>query len=317
MYNPIQPAGPHRFGHYQYPPVLIPMLSWLPDHSPLGVQRSLLLLGSVGLVAFGVGVARMGRWPLWPAAPLVMGTYIVLTAATVPGEGNLEPFLPGIVALGLCAPWGVSLLVLAAALKVAPGWAVFVLAARSRRDALLAVSATLLILLAVALTIGPDRLWAESVTWIRDIAPSPAQGQYESGHWAWGGPDRPLAAFLLQGNLSPVFAPLYLLGDPYPHELPGWARFYLTAASTGVPLFVAWRTQRLEPRAQAAVVLAAAVLCAPIFRLGYLPMLMPAAVILWRGHERGAAVSAGGTRVRSDNPVRRDQSRPRGVAGVP
>jgi hypothetical protein len=309
MYDPLPPPGPHRQGrHYLYPPVFAAMLTWLPDRSGLGIQHTFVALEGVGLLLFAFGLARIARWRYWPAVPLIMATTIATFGTLSPGEGGLGPLLAGIVVAGLAFSWGLPLLVLAAALKVTPAWAVLVLVARSPRRALpVAVLASALILAAVVATIGPGTLLAESLVWATRVAPTLAQGQYDAGVWAWSDRNLPAAAFLLQGNLSPVFAPLYLLGDPYPHELPGWARTYLTAASTGIPLIVAWRTRRLEPRAQAAVVLAAAVLCAPIFRLGYLPLLAPALVLVAPGRRplrRGFLHAPGDAHGRSPTPDR-------------
>jgi hypothetical protein len=123
-------------------------------------------------------------------------------------------FGSGLVAVGLAlaSPFAVPLLALAAAFKVTPAWAALTLAIREPRRALLPLLATTAVIAAAAaITIGPGTFALATVTWLRDVAPTLSQGQFTSGTFTVGGVERPLVTFLVQGNLSPVFAPLHML----------------------------------------------------------------------------------------------------------
>lgn len=299
MYEPLPPRGPHRMGpHYLYPPILAPLLSWGPDDDSRFVQQTAYVLSLIGIVLFVIGVSRFARVPVLIVSPIAL-----LLAMKLPpviwtlDSANISVFVSGCVAAGLAlaVPRGVPLLTLAAALKVTPMWAVFTLAFREPRRAMTPLIVTTAVLAAAAMiTIGPVAFLEATRTWLHDVAPTLSQGQFTSGYFTVGDVERPLVTFLVQGNVSPVFAPLYLLGDPFPGELPGWARAYLTIAGIAIPLVVAWITRRLVPAEQAAVVLAAATLAAPILRLSYLPLVLPAIIVGVRGwirRRRSAASS--------------------------
>jgi hypothetical protein len=284
MYDPLPPSGPHRTGpYYLYPPILAPLLSWGPDGDLRAVQRIAYVLAILGLVLLVMGIARLAGGPVLIVSPILLFLLMKLKPVIwTLDSANVSLFVSGLVAAGLAfaTPFAVPLLTLAAALKVTPAWAALTLAIREPRRALLPLLVTTAALTGAAVfTIGTGPFLDATFTWLRNVAPTLSQGQFASGTFTVGGVERPLVTFLVQGNLSPIFAPLFLLGDPYPGELPGWASFYLTVASIALPLAVAWWTRRSAPRDQAAFVLAAATLASPIFRLAYVTLLLPAAAI--------------------------------------
>jgi hypothetical protein len=298
MYDPLPHPGPHRWACgpgcatdtlYLYPPVVAPLFSLVSDGAdPRTLNGPVFLAAMVGLVMFAICVGVLaglrGAWLVTFASGLILWGIWLDPLAWYVNSGNIQPLLWGIVAGAavLPIPLGVALLTFGGAIKVVPGWGAIVLVVRAPREALIPLVVVATAVLAATVTvIGPTRFAAEVGIWVGDVAPTLAQGQFIVGSLLDGSLVRTI---MLHGNLSPVFAPLYLSGDPYPNELPGLAKAYLTLASVGIPLFVAWRTRSFEARKHAVVVLAAAVLAAPIFRLGYLPLVVPGAVVLWKRH---------------------------------
>jgi hypothetical protein len=297
MYDPLPPPGPHRFGqHYLYPPLFAVVLSWLPQPTPLAVQRVLYVLGIAGIFAMGLGLAILARWPRVRGALAVVAFTVLLPPLVhALDAANLAPAVWGLAALGVALPSaiGASLLVLGAATKIVPAWPLLVLLVRIPGRTVPAALVTVAVCaIAVILTLGPARMVAETATWIEHVVPTLGQGQFVTPPYALR--DGSLSGFwsvVIHANFSPVFAPLRLFGDPYPGELGAAARLYLAAMSLGFPAVGAYATRRRATMEQAAIVLALATLASPILRITSVPFLFPATVVLLRGRWRNTAGS--------------------------
>jgi hypothetical protein len=279
MYEPLPPTGPHRIGNYYlYPPPLGALVSLLPRMSAGSFSALVLLANIAGVWAFAWALARLAR------IPLLTGTLLAaLVLLLMPGLsetiaiGNVDPVVFGLVGLGLAVPplAAATLIGAAAALKVTPIWALGVLVVREGKGAWLGAGLVILACLIVTiLAVGPAGFVAESLLWARRIAPTLSQGQFETLPITVN--DEVRSGWLVNGNISLAFAPLRLLIGPPPlgESIPTWARLYLSVVQFGVPALVAFLTRRRPPRVQAAWVIAAATLAAPIMRGGYVPILL-------------------------------------------
>jgi hypothetical protein len=279
MYEPLPPTGPHRIGNYYlYPPPLGALVSLLPRMTSETFATLVLVANIAGVWAFAWALACLARLPL--AAGTLLAALVLLF---MPGLretiaiGNVDPVVFGLVGLGLAVPplASASLLGAGAALKVTPIWALGVVAVREGKQAWLGAGLIVLACLIVTmLAVGPAGLVGESLLWARRIAPTLSQGQFETLPIMVEGQVQ--SGWLVNGNISPAFAPLRLLIQPPPpgESIPTWARIYLSTVQFGVPALVAFLTRRRPPRAQAAWVIAAATLAAPIMRGGYVPILL-------------------------------------------
>jgi hypothetical protein len=119
---------------------------------------------------------------------------------------------------------------------------------------------------------GPTGYLAELATWLNDVGPTLSQGQFNVVSVSSGSI---IDAWMINGNISIPFVLVRILtDDPGPGVLiPVWARIYLTVVQFGVPFLTVYLTRDRPSAEQAAMVLTAAVLAAPILRGGYLPLL--------------------------------------------
>lgn len=285
MYEPLPPEGPHRVGNYYlYPPPLGALVGLLPATDPDVFQTLVLIANVIAVWIFAWVLARLARLPslhgtLFVAALLLMMPGLPETIAI----GNIDPIVFALVGLGIVLPatTAAASLTAGAALKVTPVWALGVLLARLRPSWPGAAAVAMACLLIVALATGVDGLIAESLLWARRIAPTLSQGQFEVLPMVAGGEVR--SGWLLNGNISPAFLPVRLLVEQPPpgQDIPAWARMYLSIVQFGVPALTAWLTRHRSVREQAAWVISAATLAAPIMRGGYLPvlLLLPALLI--------------------------------------
>jgi hypothetical protein len=277
IYEPAPPPGPHEFHGewpYLYPPPLAALLSWLPDTSYRGFDRGWLLLN---LVAFWVAAAALGRiangrWSAAATGRWGAALFFLPGAVLAIHFGNIDLVILALVALGLALPASAGFsLGLAAAFKVTPVWPLLALALRRPRRTLPGLAAAVALLGGACLLVfGWGGSVALSAQWVTDVMPAVSQGQF------WGESLDRLRAGSLSPvhylyNLSPSFLPVQLavLSGAWDYEggpLPGPVRAYLAAVAIGAPLAAAWLTRRRSPEVQAAIVLAAALLAAPIVR---------------------------------------------------
>ena len=277
LYEPLPPPGPHIVGiypYYLYPPPFASLLSLVPLDE-VANYRLMLVLATIGIGALSFGVGR-----LWQLDPRIIAGLLLAFPGSVGlvMTGNIQSLVDGMAVAALVLPAGTAtlLLVSATALKVTPMWALVVVVVRSRTwVTLLCASAAWAAVMIAALGIGPAI--EACLVWIRDVAPTLAQGQFLAGE-SW-----------LQWNVSPVFAPLHVL-DPWSEgrTLPVWARAYLSAVQLGVPLATLWSTRRLPWQEQAGWVIVGATLAAPILRPGYFPVLLLVPALLHRAARRRA-----------------------------
>lgn len=269
MYDPLPPPGPNYFtgdAHYLNPPPLAAVLAVLPVDRD-ATYNLMVALASLGALMLAWGVGRLAGWDWRIVAGLLYAWPYGLVLV-----GNVQPLVNGIVALSLtmAPPLAAFLLASGVAIKVQPFWALGIVLVRTRAWGG-ALAAVLLWGGLAAAELGVVGLLEECGTWLAHVAPTLAQGQMETGNFA-------------QTNISPAFAPLYLLA-PWPHgvELPAWARAYLAAVQLGAPALTIYLTRRFPWNVQAGWVLVAATLSAPILRAGYLPILLLAPALWWRG----------------------------------
>lgn len=296
MYEPLPPTGPHRVGNYYlYPPPLASLVAVLPPMRPGTFQTLILAANITALWVFAWALSRLARIPAQWGTPLA-----ALLLMFLPGLmetiaiGNIDPIVFALVAIGLVLAPGPAAASLAAgaALKVTPAWPLGVLLVRLDRRAWLGAGvAASVCILVVVLAVGAGGLIDESLLWARRIAPTLSQGQFEVLPIVAGG--EPRSGWMVNGNISPAFLPVRLLVDqPPPNvDIPLAARLYLSIVQFGVPALTVFLTRKRPPREQAAWVIAAATLAAPIMRGGYLPVLLVVPAILL-GQRREAAAAA-------------------------
>ena len=276
-YDPLPPPGPHRYGPrwYLYPPPLAAALS-LAHLDRASTYTLMVTLGAAACLLFGWAAARLAGWStIWPML-LVSGVLLVFPGSLeLVVTGNMQALVDALVMSALVLPGTAAavLLVLAASLKVTPFWAAAIVMVRGGSKALVAgVLAVAIVLVITIAALGFHGSLTASRVWLTQVAPTLSQGQFDSdGGWAYW-------------NFSPVFAPVMFLVEhpPVGESIPTGARVYLTAMQLLVPLLTIWITRRLPWREQAAWVVVAATLSAPILRLGYMPILLIAPALWWR-----------------------------------
>lgn len=284
-YFTIPPPGPHTAGEfYLYPPPFAALLA-LTGLSYEALYRVLTVAAVLGFLALAWATARLtGRG--WRAAFVVWGAIGFYTPAyAIIWMGNVQSWVQGLAALALLAsPLAAgALLAFGGVVKVTPAWALFVVLARERRGWAGAGAALVASAIVTVFALGLGGTIDACLTWVRDVGPTLAQGQFSRG-----------PGWVHTWNISPTFAPLYLLvRDPGAgNELPGWARLYLTTMQLAGPLAAAWLTRGLDWRGQAGWVLVAATITAPILRPGFLPVLLLVPALLLRQRSRTVAGSA-------------------------
>jgi hypothetical protein len=287
IYDPIPPPGPNRFiTGYIYPPFYVSLLYLLGD--PI---RANLIGMALGVAALAWGVARASGISLGRIAAFTLLSIYPLIAMAF---GSVTPIVYGLCAAAFVVPAniGAFMLAIAAGIKVTPLWPLAILVVRERAWKGTAAAAVVGVGVCV-IVLGFQGLLTELDIYIRHVVPMLAQGQFISNELTVGSIEGgPLLFWATARNISPTFAPLYWLVEDHTGALPTWASTYLTVTSTAIPLAVVWLTRKRSWREQAAWVLAAAVVCSPIFRTLYFPFLFPAVAFWWRNR---AAPPASGT----------------------
>lgn len=290
MYDAPLSAGPHTPADgvhlpYVYPPFLAATLSLLPGMEPQAFARLWMVALFLAFCGLAACLARIASGGVTLYRTLAWGIVLALLTSVTGslGLGQADVLIWAFVGLAFAAPALAGFgLAAAGLLKLYAFWGI--VAAVFRRDwgtvrwAAATVAGALLI---GAIALGPVRFASECTTWLLDVFPTLAQGQFETARLAGGAlqwiTDRPVPL----ANLSPTLLPLRALG--LGHEaLPGWARVYLLAASVGMPLLVAWRARRWPAERHYLATLAAALLFAPICRPAYLIALLPGAALAYR-----------------------------------
>ena len=266
---------------YNYPPPLGAALQPLTHLRYETFARFWLIVLSIGFWIFAAASARIvfgsSNW----GSTTTAGGLLFLTPGVVHSwnMGNADVLVWTLVAVGFASRGTVrgAALMSAALLKVTPLFA-FIFACRDRRALNGGMIAVVLASLIMVLSLGVSGAVDESHTFLRDVAPTLAQGE----HWITGRQEWTILGLRLPsfspGNLSLAFLPLQVLRRTV---LPLWARLWLLSAGVGFPLVTGVLLRR-RPDAQIAGVLVMSVLWAPIMRLNYLPMLVPPGLVIWR-----------------------------------
>jgi hypothetical protein len=285
LYEPLPPAGPHEFRgvhYYLYPPPLAALLSVLPTVSYRTFDRGWLIANWLAFWVLAAARAKLatGAWGVAATARWGTAVFLLLGPWLAIRFGNIDLMILALAALGLALPaGGGALFGWAAAFKVAPGWALLTLLSRRPRQVLWSTGLALTTCAGACVAVfGATRTIALTNQWLTEIMPTLAQGQF------WGGSLAQLRSGNLGfqdvvSNLSLSFLPVQLWagwgGSAYDGgPLPGPVRLYLTAVAFAAPLIMAWVTRRRSPELQVAVVLAAALLAAPIVRPYVLAVLL-------------------------------------------
>lgn len=288
------PPGPHTpegGNWYLYPPPLAVLLA-PSGASERGVFRIVALFGVLGTAALAWTAVRVAGFHGFVPILAVMGGLLLFDPYHyMLGAGNVHGAVLGAsaAALLLSPPAAAALLLSGAVLKITPAWPLAVVLARQRSAWRGLIVTGALLLGAMLLVATPAHLAAWTIEWARSIAPTLSQGQFWSGEG-------------LRGlNVSPTFAPLYLLG-PWPEgtPLPAAARAWLGFSQLAAPVVAIVLTRRADWRVQAGAALVAAAVFAPIFRMEFTPvLLLPVAWAIGRHRARreppvGAQVASSG-----------------------
>jgi hypothetical protein len=276
IYEPLPPPGPHEFAgewFYLYPPPLAALLSFLPAVDYRTFDRIWLVANVLAFVVLGLMLAKVARgsWTVrggfaWSAALLFLPG-----AALAIHFGNLDVMILALFASAMAVPWLAGLtLGCAAAFKVAPVWSLAAVLLRRPRLTLPGLAAAVVLCVGACLIVfGLDGTVAYVIHWTRDIMPTVSQGQFwgESLEALKAGGLTPVHYF---SNLSLSFLPVQIaVLAGWGHDggaLPAGVRAYLTLIAIGGPLVAAWLTRHRTVNVQASIIMAAALLCAPIVR---------------------------------------------------
>jgi hypothetical protein len=305
-YDPRPPRGPHvvEAWYYLYPPFLAAAVSLATPMPFVAFARLWLLLLIVAFWVYAACLCKLARGQVTFHGTLVAGAALGLTPGIMQalniGQADVLIWPMIAAALGFPAVRGAGFAAAALA-KVHGIWPLAAALARERTRVL--ASATAIVAIAVVIgtiALGPRGLVRSSTDWLRFVAPTLGQGQFDPGDpslelrlpYDLGSVELPI---LVPTNLSVSFAPIAIARragwwDYRGGELPAPLRIYLAVTALAAPIAAAWIFRRRNPAMHYALIVCAASVFAPIFRLTNVPLLLiPIAIAIG---ERNRALTA-------------------------
>ncbi|MGH7552206.1 MAG: glycosyltransferase 87 family protein, partial [Longimicrobiales bacterium] len=306
VYDPRPPRGPHvvEAWYYLYPPFLAAAVSLATPMPFIAFARLWLLLLLAAFWFYAVCLCKLARGRVTFHGTLVAGAFLGLTPGIMQALniGQADVLVWPMIAAALAFPAVRGAGFAAAALAKVHGiWPLAAAFARERMRVLGSAAAVVAIAVAIGtVALGPRGLVRSSTEWLRFVAPSLGQGQFEPGDpslelrlpFDLGRVELPI---LVPTNLSVSFAPIAIARragwwEYRGGELPAPMRIYLAVIAIAAPIAAAWLFRRRTRPMHYALIVCAATVFAPIFRLTNVPLLLiPIAIALGERHRAVAA----------------------------
>ena len=232
-----------------------------------------LLLFSFWVFAYCLARLYNGKSQTGVTDVLIGGLVIALLPGGYSGvlEGNINPFLWALIAVGLVGSARSTLWAVAALIKPFCIWPLMADAVKRRKEGgvkvlIRSLAPAVLIIFILIVYGGIVCGWQSYLFWIRDVLPTLSQGSFNSQNVSFS-----FAVIRLASLLGWNY-----MGGPLP--LP--AHLWLTAASIGAPLLAWWLSRNYSIQLTCACMIAASALFAPVCWLHYLPFLLPLFALL-------------------------------------
>ncbi len=318
IYDPHPPPGPHApdAWYYLYPPFLASALALGPELPLVWFARVWLFIVLAAYWTYAACLCKLASGRLTFHGTLIAGALL----GFVPGVmhalnmGQADTLMWAMLGVGLAFPVVRGGAFTAAALtKVTGVWALGVAMLREGRRTVAGAAIITFVAVAIAvIALGLGGFIESCREWFTYVMPVLAQGQFDPGNpitelrlpFGLGALELPA---IIPNNLSISFLPIQLArwagwweyaGGPLPTAM----RIYLTVAGVAAPVTAAWIFRRQPRDLHYALVITAALLFAPIFRVTNVPLLVAPVAILMRlrgtdqpgsGNRSGGAPLAG------------------------